>query len=62
MKTLAIKDLPKLADFDRKEMSAVTGGIGRTPQQIRAWEISGQPATWEGLVLGDDGRLHLPQP
>lgn len=62
MEKLAINDLPKLAELDRKEMRTVTGGIGRTPQQIRAWEISGLPATWEGMVLGDDGRLHFPQP
>ena len=62
METLTINDLPKLADLDHKEMSSVTGGMGRTPQQILAWEISGKPATWEGLVLEDDGRLHLPHP
>lgn len=60
MKTLAINDLPVLADLDHKEMSAVTGGRGRTPPQILAWELTGKPATWQGLVLEDDGTLRPP--
>jgi hypothetical protein len=60
MKTLIIKDLALEKDLDKREMTSLVGGIGRTPQQIRAWEMTGQPATWEGLVLGDDNRLHVP--
>jgi hypothetical protein len=62
MNTISIKDLPACEQLKRTEMAALSGGIGRTPQQIRAWETTGQPATWEGMVLGDDGRLHFPQP
>jgi len=58
MSTLAIKDLPALEELGRKEMAAVAGGMGRTPVQILAWEVTGKPATWQGLVLEDDGRLH----
>ena len=60
MNTLAIKDLPAVAELDRKEMAAVSGGMGRTPMQILAWEATGKPATWEGMVLEDDGTLHRP--
>jgi hypothetical protein len=60
MNTLKIKDLPMTEDLDRKALAALRGGIGRTPVQVLAWEASGQPATWQGMVLGDDGRLHLP--
>jgi hypothetical protein len=44
----------------QREMAAVVGGIYRTPQQILAWEVTGLPATWQGLVLGEDNRLHVP--
>jgi hypothetical protein len=60
MSTLTIKDLPMNEVLDRQTMSALRGGIGRTPQQILAWEVSGKPATWQGMVLGDDGQLHQP--
>jgi hypothetical protein len=60
MNTLVIKDLPKIEKLDREALAAVRGGIGRTPQQILAWEVTGLPATWQGLMLGDDGRLHVP--
>lgn len=60
MNTVEIKDLPKMEELDRKAMEAVRGGIGRTPPQILAWEVTGMPATWQGLVLGEDGRLHVP--
>jgi hypothetical protein len=60
MTTLTIKDLPKTEELDPKVMTAFCGGMGRTPQQILAWELTNQPATWQGLVLGDDGRLHVP--
>jgi hypothetical protein len=60
MSTLAITDLPASKELDREQMAAVAGGMGRTPQQILAWEISGKPATWQGLVLEDDGTLGLP--
>lgn len=58
MKTLAIKDLPVAATLDQQQMTAVVGGMGRTPVQILAWELTGKPATWQGLVLDDDGTLH----
>ncbi|WLI88862.1 hypothetical protein Q4S45_19480 [Massilia sp. R2A-15] len=60
MKTVTIKDLPNAELLGREELAAVRGGMGRTPQQILAWEVTGKPATWQGLVLGDDGRLHVP--
>jgi hypothetical protein len=60
MNTLMIKDLPMTEELDREAMTTVRGGIGRTPQQILAWQATGQPATWQGLVLGDDGQLHQP--
>ncbi|WP_321798234.1 hypothetical protein [Caballeronia sp. J97] len=62
MSALTIKDLPTTKELDSATLASVRGGIGRTPQQILAWEISGKPATWQGLVLGDDGRLHTPTP
>jgi hypothetical protein len=58
--TLTIKDLPKTEELDQKALAALQGGMGRTPAQILAWEITGQPATWQGLVLGDDNQLHVP--
>jgi hypothetical protein len=60
MSTLTIKDLPIADDMGQEKMAAVRGGIGRTPQQILAWQVTGKPATWQGLVLGDDNRLHVP--
>jgi hypothetical protein len=60
MNTLTIKDLPMNEVLDRQAMSALRGGMGRTPQQVLAWQASGQPATWQGMVLGDDGQLHKP--
>jgi len=60
MSTLTIKDLPMNEALDRQTMSALRGGIGRTPQQVLAWQVSGKPATWQGMVLGDDGQLHQP--
>lgn len=60
MNTLKIEDLPMNEQLDRKTMTAVRGGIGRTPMQILAWEVTGLPATWDGRVLGDDGQLHVP--
>lgn len=60
MSTLTIKDLPRSEELDRSEMSAIQGGIYRTPPQILAWEVTGRPATWQGLVLGDDNQLHVP--
>ena len=38
----------------------VLGGMGRTPQQILAFELTGKPATWQGLVLEDDNQPHVP--
>lgn len=60
MNKLTIKDLAVNKPLDKRHMTSLLGGIGRTPPQIRAWEMSGQPATWQGLVLGDDNQLHLP--
>jgi hypothetical protein len=56
MKTL-IKDLCFNEELDRKTLQGVRGGIGRTPQQILAFELTGRPATADGLVLDNDGRL-----
>lgn len=60
MSTLTIKDLPLQEELDREAMTSLRGGMGRTPQQILAWEVTGLPATWQGLVLGDDNQLHQP--
>lgn len=43
-------------ELDKRRM----GGMGRTPQQILAFELIGKPATWQGLVLEDDNQLHVP--
>lgn len=60
MNTLRITDLPLATDLEREALAATKGGMGRTPQQILAWEMTGKPATWQGLVLEDDGRLSFP--
>jgi hypothetical protein len=60
MNTLRIHDLSFNAELDHEALAAVQGGRGRTPQQILAWEITGKPATWQGLVLEDDGTLSVP--
>jgi hypothetical protein len=60
MNKLTIKDLALAKELDKREMASVLGGMGRTPQQILAWEVTGKPATWQGLVLGDDNQLHVP--
>lgn len=60
MSKLTIKDLTIAQELDKRQMAGVSGGMGRTPQQILAWEVTGKPATWQGLVLGDDNRLHVP--
>lgn len=60
MNKLTIKDLAIAKELDKHQMAGLFGGMGRTPQQILAWEITGKPATWEGLVLGDDNQLHVP--
>jgi hypothetical protein len=57
---LTIKDLATTKELDKRQMTGLMGGMGRTPQQILAWEITGKPATWQGLVLGDDNQLHVP--
>ena len=62
MTTLRIQDLPYEKTLDRETQITVRGGIGRTPTQILAGQISGRPATSNGLVLGDDGRLTWPLP
>ena len=58
IKTLTIKDLSQTRELDRKALEAVRGGIYRTPAQILAHELTYQPATPDGQVLGSDGRLH----
>jgi hypothetical protein len=60
MNTISIEDLPTSTELERDDMAKLAGGRGRTPQQILVWELTGQPATWNGLVLGDDGSLHFP--
>jgi hypothetical protein len=60
MNKLTINDLATAKELDKRQMAGVLGGMGRTPQQILAWEITGKPATWQGLVLGDDNQLHVP--
>ncbi|CAH0253227.1 hypothetical protein SRABI118_03021 [Massilia sp. Bi118] len=60
MNKLTIKDLAIARELDKHQMAGLVGGMGRTPQQILAWEITGKPATWQGLVLGDDNQLHIP--
>ena len=60
MNKLTIKDLALTKALDKQEMTTLAGGMGRTPQQILAFELTGKPATWQGLVLGDDNRLHVP--
>lgn len=60
MNKITIKDLSVVEGLKQRQMAAVVGGIYRTPQQILAWEATGLPATWQGLVLGDDNRLHRP--
>lgn len=47
-------------ELDKRRMGDVLGGMGRTPQQILAFELTGKPATWQGLVLEDDNQLHVP--
>jgi len=60
MSKLTINDLATTKELDKQQMTEVSGGMGRTPQQILAWEMTGKPATWQGLVLEDDNRLHVP--
>jgi hypothetical protein len=60
MNKLTIKDLAVAKELDKRQMAGCLGGMGRTPQQILAWEVTGKPATWQGLVLEDDNRLHVP--
>jgi hypothetical protein len=60
MNKLTIKDLAIAKELDREQMRNTQGGMGRTPQQILAWELTGKPATWQGLVLDEDNRLHVP--
>lgn len=60
MNTLYIHDLSFNAELEREALAAIRGGRGRTPPQILAWEITGKPATWQGLVLEDDGTLSFP--
>lgn len=60
MNKLTIKDLAIARELDKEQMQNTQGGMGRTPQQILAWELTGKPATWQGLVLEDDNRLHVP--
>ncbi len=60
MDTLRITDLSLATELEREALAAINGGRGRTPPQILAWEITGKPATWQGLVLEDDGTLSVP--
>jgi hypothetical protein len=60
MNKLTINDLAAAKQLDKRQMAGLLGGMGRTPAQILAWELTGQPATWQGLVLGNDNQLHVP--
>jgi hypothetical protein len=60
MSILIIRDLTGYYSLDATAMSAIHGGIYRTPQQILAWEVTHLPATPDGRVLGTDGQLHTP--
>jgi hypothetical protein len=60
MTTMTIKDLPVADELTPAELAEVHGGIGRTPQQILAHELTDLPATPDGRVLGPDGRLYFP--
>jgi hypothetical protein len=60
MTTVTIKDLPVADELTSAELADVQGGIGRTPQQILAHELTDLPATPDGRVLGPDGRLYPP--
>lgn len=60
MNKLMINDLAVANELDKRQMAGFSGGMGRTPPQILAWEMTGKPATWQGLVLGDDNQLHVP--
>jgi hypothetical protein len=60
MSKLTINDLTAVKVLDKHDMTGISGGFYRTPQQILAWEVTGKPATWQGLVLGDDNQLHVP--
>ena len=59
MLTLTLKDLCVTDELDRKALETVHGGRGRTASQILSHELTGLPATSDGLVLGYDGQLHL---
>lgn len=60
MNKLTIKDLPVATVLEKQQMASVLGGMGRTPPQILAFELTGKPANWQGMVLEDDGRFHPP--
>lgn len=60
MSTLIIRDLTSYQPLDVTAMSAIQGGIYRTPQQILVGQITHLPATPDGRVLGSDGQLHWP--
>lgn len=60
MDKLTIKDLPVATELDKRRMAGALRGMGRTPQQIPACELTGKAATWQGLVLEDDNQLHMP--
>jgi hypothetical protein len=60
MNKLTIKDLPVATVLEKQEMAGVLGGMGRTPPQILAFELTGKPANWQGMVLEDDNRFHPP--
>lgn len=60
MNKLTIKDLPVTEMLEQRQMASVLGGIGRTPPQILAFELTGKPANWQGMVLEDDNQMHPP--
>ena len=60
MNKLTIKDLPVATVLEKQQMTSVLSGMGRTPPQILAFELTGKPANWQGMVLEDDNRFYPP--
>lgn len=60
MNKLTIKDLPVATVLAKQQTASVLGGMGRTPPQILAFELTGKPANWQGMVLEDDNRFYPP--
>ena len=52
MNKLTINDLPVANELDKRQMAGLLGGMGRTPQQILAWEVTGKPAPGKAWSWG----------